>query len=220
MNDFIKNFNIEPNPTALGKIGEYLFESKLSTLDGLAYLNFNNLDTDNFEEIGRFLSKQRLVMNYRKRGKFGKRVQIPFKFQDAPKSAKLISEILTASPVIDFLVIPPSDRDKVTLPQEEDCIFLDVKTLNKSDHPTYSEKQKWVYYNYKDLNLYSLVIDVTLKHEIKFESPEIAYEPYIAPCGKELPIRITDYQQVGICRDYCSEYPCSLLRNDPRILGS
>ena len=205
MNEFINNFTIEPSSTALGKIGEYLFESKLTQINGLAYLNFNSLSSDNYKEIGLFLSKQKINMNYRKRSfkeNKGDFIQIPFRFKEAPQASNLIGEILTASPVIDFLIIPPSDRKKVTLPREEDCIFLDVKTINKSDHATYSDKQKWVYYKYKKLNLYSLIIDVTLDHKIEFKSPNISYIPYKAPCGKELP-------NIPMpCHNCCSEYPC------------
>lgn len=212
---FFNEFELDPASGNIGKIGEYLFQSALARIKGLAWINFNEIGDDP-RLVGDFYKRRKLRLNYRK--KSGVRDIIPFRFKNALRASLFIEEILTASPIIDYLVILPSERPRVTLVEDKDCYFVEVKTLGKTLYPKYSLNQKWVFYKYKDLNIKIAEIDLSLNHSISFNLPSSDYEPFIAPCGKELPNPSSGEEEGEIllspCHEFCRDYPCKLYIED------
>ena len=132
------------HPHNIDLLGNTVFENILASKAGWGWRNLNkikNRDT----AFGRLLRREKLIMGYTKRS--GRKTSpFPFRFHKAPKSLTVLKDLVPATnPLIDNLIVPPSDREKVSKPRDEDCYFVELKTglTDSQKHLSPNQKEKF-----------------------------------------------------------------------------
>lgn len=217
----ISDLEIAPTTYTIGELGMYLLKENIMYKRGWAYCDFNDIQ-DRDKALGTFIRRKCLSMNYQTRAEYSDKRYIDFRFKEAPESALVITEVLAQSrPVLDLLIIPPSERGKVTLPTDEDCYFIEVKTTTSiNEHgPTFSPRQLEYFARIKDsINLLIAQVSLSLDGKLNLVPVDdfIREGEYIHPwCGKTFYVEKGEFDFIGgmnartCCIEVCPDDPNS-----------